>query len=121
MKIEKNNYQGYIWMSDAQKPLVIDGEYELEIADNAIPFVIEGMLATPDKSILIKYVDGKHLVKEFDLNSTAEYDVIEYAANRMEGVGGLIFRRYWREVSDSRCLDMNVLTPAEQVFVGFKK
>lgn len=121
MKIEKNNYQGYIWMSDAQKAIVIDGEFCLEITDDALPFVMEGMLATKDKSIIVKYVDGRHLYKEFDLNCSSEYDEEVYTANRMEGIGGLVFRRYWKEQTDSRCLDMKVLTPAEQVFVGFKK
>lgn len=121
MKIEKDNYQGYLWMSDAQKPVKIDEEFEMEIADDALPFIVEGMLATATKSIMIKYVDGKHLIKEFDLNSAAEYDTVEYVANRMDGIAALVFRRYWREESDGRCLDMKVLTPAEQVFVGFKK
>ena len=122
MKIEKNIYQGYIWTSDSDGPIVIDDkEFELEIEDNAIPFVVEGMLATKSKSIAIKYVDGKHRIVVTDLDLDGEYDEVTFAAHRMEGIKGLQFRRYWKEVENDLCLGMKELVPANLVFVGFKK
>ena len=122
MKIEKDIYQGYIWTSDSDGPIVIDDkEFELEIEDNAIPFVVEGMLATKSKSIAIKYVDGKHRIVVTDLDLDGEYDEVTFAAHRMEGIKGLQFRRYWKEVENDLCLGMKELVPANLVFVGFNK
>ncbi len=110
-------------MSNADKPIVIDGEYEMFINDTDIPFVIEGMLTNGKESLMIKYVDGKHLVKKYELDGNTDYVIKEFAAHRMDcnGIAALIFRQYWHEEEDELCLRMKVLTPKELVFVGFKK
>lgn len=77
MKIEKSKYQGYLWYSDQKEPKVFNNElFELEIADNENPFIVEGQLYDEENraSISIKYVDGnyivnKYKVKEEDFNN----------------------------------------------------
>lgn len=124
MKIEKSIYEGYLWYSNEHKPKVLINElYELEISDNANPFIIEGQLFDRTKSISIKYVDGKYIKKVFLLSDfkgitkTAQ----QFIPNRMNLNGKLLtFNQYWRPQEDEFCKDMEVLQPAELVFVGFK-
>lgn len=56
MNIEKSIYEGYIWRSDANKPQIVNGEFELDEPDVENPFIVEGMLydATRCLSISIK-------------------------------------------------------------------
>ena len=122
MKIEKSKYQGYIWYSNESKPAkVIDNEdFEIEIADDENPFIIEGQLYDGKKSINIKYVDGKYLFKEYDMVKLngAEMSEQVFYSHRMDGKK-LKFNQYWRPENDKNCCDMEVLQPAELVFVGF--
>ena len=122
MRIEKSKYVGYIWYSDQSKPDVKNGEdFKLEIKDDVNPFIIEGQLYDGKKSISIKFVDGKYLVKEYNLEELKGLDMIEqtFYAHRMDNKK-LKFKQYWRPQKDELCEDMGVLQPAELVFVGFK-
>ena len=124
MKIEKSKYQGYLWYSDKSEPEVLNNkDFETEIADEKNPFIIEGCLFDGKKSISIKYVDGKYIIKTYDL-AQFDADGIEkkekvFYSHRMEG-RRLKFNQYWREQEDPLCEGMKVLQPAELVFVGFK-
>ncbi len=120
MKIEKSKYQGYLWYSDKKEPQVLNNEvFELEIADNANPFVIEGLLFDGQKSINIKYVDGKYIVNTYDLNALdGVMQEQKFYSHRMDGKQ-LKFRQIWKEQPDELCEGMQVLQPAELVFVGF--
>lgn len=123
MKIEKSKYQGYLWYSDQTRPQVLhDEEFELDIPDNQNPFIIEGQLYDGERSISIKYIDGKYVEKRYVL---AEFDGVEcsersFFANQMAGYK-LKFRQYWRPQADPLCEDMEVLQAAEQVFTGLEK
>ncbi len=45
MKIDKSKYQGYLWYSDEKEPRVFNNEeFELEMAENTNPFIVEGHL-----------------------------------------------------------------------------
>ncbi len=124
MKIEKSKYQGYLWYSDQKEPKVIDNkEFELEISDNENPFIVEGQLFDGRNSISIKYVDGKYIVKPYEVKDedyNSPNTVKEFLPNRMKGVERLYFLEYWKPQKDNLCEDMKVLQPAELVFVGFK-
>lgn len=130
-EIKLNKAFGYLWMSDMQKPKVLQGEANRThtLTDGENPFVVEGMLFDGETSTSIKYVDGKYIVKETVL---ADLDALngvksteqEYVpSTRMKLADGkkLLFRQYWRPVTDDLCENMDVLQPAELVFVGFKK
>lgn len=122
MKIVKAKYEGYLWMSDAQSPRVIDNEeFDLELPDEANPFIVEGQLFNREEgiSISIKYVDGKYLCKEYSVGNQTACDTKVFYANRMEGKK-LRFFQYWRDAANDLCEGMPVLQPAELVFVGFE-
>lgn len=121
MKIEKSRYEGYIWFSDQKEPKVFNNEeFELEIADDKNPFIIEGQLfdSTNNKSVSIKYVDGEYIVKPYDVQENERDNAQEYLSNRMDD-RKLLFVQRWEEQPDDLCEGMQVLQPAELVFVGF--
>jgi len=118
------SYEGYLWWSDKTKPDVYRNEKLPEWKEHLNPFIIEGQLYdnVNQKSYTIRFVDGNYLVNCFDLNELNGLDYIpkEYLSNRIDGVSKLCFREYWRPVEDELCEGMEVLQPAEVVFVGFK-
>ena len=127
MKIEKSTYEGYLWYSDAAEPVLYDHkELDLEINDNANPFIIEGQLydCARMRSISIKFVDGEYICSTYDVNpldfNRADVELKVFHSNRMEG-RKLRFLQYWEEKEDCFCEGMKVLTPSKQVFVGFVK
>lgn len=120
MKIEKSKYQGYLWYSDNKEPQVLNNEvFELEIADNTNPFVIEGQLFDGQKSISIKYVDGKYYVNTYDLDDLDGVKQEQMFFSHRMGDRKLYFKQFWQPVNDEQCEGMQVLQPAELVFVGF--
>jgi CRISPR type III-associated protein (TIGR04423 family) len=117
-----NSYVGYIWPSDRKKPELTDFDLS-KYSDDRNPFIVEGQLysKTAEKSYSIKYVDGKHIVKEYDLKLLSEeYDLKKFIPNRIEGVSKILFRQYWKPREDELCGGMDVLVPADYVFVGFE-
>lgn len=120
------NYEGYTWWSNSQKPIVYIANETLPNwpvnTDN--PFIVEGNLF--DKinqlSYSIKYIDGDYLVMRFDLNELKDSDFIlkSYLPNRFPNeIQSLCFKEFWKAMPDEFCNDMQVLKPAETVFVGF--
>lgn len=119
------NYEGYLWWSNAETPKVYKNEPLTDLpSEKSNPFIIEGQLIdkTNQKSVSIRFVDGDYIINGFDLKELKGLDFIkkEYLPNRMEGVSKLCFREYWRPEPDDLCEGMEVLQPAETVFVGFK-
>lgn len=92
--------------------------------ESLIPFIIEGFFICNDTSYSIKMVDGKYYIFSKKLNSKSdneEFSVMEYFPNRFgENISKLVFRKYWEEEADALCENMNVLTPTENIFAGFK-
>jgi CRISPR type III-associated protein (TIGR04423 family) len=120
-KIEKSTYEGYLWYSDQKKPKIYDNKVmEFNFDDNANPFVVEGFLHDGKTSYSIKYVDGKHIIAKFDLNNLPTNFTEQTFIPSFKEVAGLTFQQYWRPETDENCLGMEVLKPAEFVFVGFK-
>ena len=130
MSINTNNkYEGYIWMSDRQIPIVLNGE---EIPEGIIysknPFVIEAELfdRANQKSYSIRNIDGVTKTKEFDVEVEDEKLVgcTEYISHRIKGHNRLRFIQRWTEEPDNDdlylCEGMPTLVPAERVFIGFE-
>jgi CRISPR type III-associated protein (TIGR04423 family) len=117
-----DSYVGYIWPSNCNKPVV--KEFDLvKYNDGSNPFIVEGQLYSKiaEKSYSIKYVDGQHIVVEYDLKQLPkDYDVKTYIPHRIDGVSKIIFKQYWRPRKDELCEGMEVLLPAAYVFVGFE-
>jgi CRISPR type III-associated protein (TIGR04423 family) len=122
-------YDGYLWYSDQKTPEVFEQKAwdESMLDENINPFVIEGQLYDSENlvSYSVKYVDGKHIIKKYQLKSTdfnnVDIDILDFKAHRMGEGRVLQFLQYYREEEDSLCEGMKVLQPAEKVFVGFKK
>jgi len=133
---KESKYEGYLWMSDADKPTVFndikpESQYLTidAITNSSNPFMVEGHLYCKDnnKSYSIKYVDGEHIVVEYDLDhipdtwvSDEKKDLKKFVVNRMDGVSKLRFRQYWKPENDELCEGMDVLVTAAFVFVGFE-
>lgn len=140
--IKEGAYQGYLWYSDQQQPIIFPYDKEeklqgynltkdgllvcLSLDDDTNPFIIEGQLYDENNGISysIKYVDGKYLKKEYHVVSKEEGCEVtkkSYMSNRMNG-RVLYFKEIWRPSEpDTLCEGMSVLQPAELMFVGFKK
>ena len=117
-KIEKSNYTGYIWFSNAKEPEVFyETEKDFSFNNNQNPFVIEGWLTDSNKSFHIQYVDDKHNIYEYDLNELKE---VKYKEQRFmpsfKDFKELAFNQYWRPETDKLCEDMQVLVPYMFVF-----
>lgn len=129
--IEKTTYQGYVWYSDKKQPEIYNGDRVFdELLDaNQNPFIVEGQLFNGKKSYSIKYIDGAYIVKCYEMEKmkSIEYTSQSYIANFDKAPGKLKYHQYWRLKRDEYCEDeddkegMEVLTPAELVFVGFQK
>lgn len=139
--IEAAKYVGYLWYSNEKEPKVFDGSEtvpEINLDEKENPFIIEGNLWDEDgrKSIMIRYVDGKYIVRrtkvkeeELKASSRASSQAYEsgsptlkkYLAHRIEGVKCLCFLQYWQAESDKMCEGMQVLRPSKLVFIGFDK
>lgn len=131
------NYQGYLWWSNASSPQVYQNQQLPEWPDEKVnPFIVEGQLynKSNNKSYSIRFVDGNYLINFFDLNELKEFEFIDkkYLPNRFpDGIQKLCFKEFWRPVKDKLCGSkigeenekefegMDVLQPAEVVFVGF--
>ncbi|MDR2475411.1 MAG: TIGR04423 family type III CRISPR-associated protein [Bacteroidales bacterium] len=125
MKIQfSKKCEGYIWYSDQPEPQIIGAEvYVLELDNNKNPFVVEGQIysESEQKSVSIKYVDGKYIVKKYDLREIVGKVCNEksFIPQRLGGVAKIKFRQYWKEQEDEFCEGMKTLVPAECVFMGF--
>jgi CRISPR type III-associated protein (TIGR04423 family) len=109
----------------------------VDLINSVNPFIIEGQLSDGKTSISIKYVDGNYIVKKYALSDMEDIEKKEiyYLPNRMKELDNkslkLCFNQYWRPKADKYCAGnidnpdsvdngMQVLQPAELVFVGFK-
>ena len=126
-KIDKARYEGYVWMSDRQEPSVIhpDEEFEMTLCDEDNPFVVEGNLwdAAAEVSIMIKYVDGKYIVRRTEVTDECMKNATrkEFLPHRIKGVKKLLFLQCWNEEKDPLCENMVTLQPGKLVFMGFIK
>ncbi len=125
-EIPSEKYEGYIWLSDQEKPEVIRNTTFDFNTIGTNPFIIEALLFDEKnhKSIHITH-DGSYSIFEYDLSilkSNPEEQVKkEYLPHRLDGVDKVHFVQVWREENDLLCNDLPVLTLQATVFCGFKK
>ena len=122
-------YEGYLWLSNSKAPKVYENQpIDIELKEGMMPFVVEGQLycQTEQTSYSIKYVDGEHVVSEFDKvcieDAKGDIELKTYLSNRMDD-RLLCFLRYWEPSAkgDENCEGMKPLVITKNVFVGFKK
>jgi CRISPR type III-associated protein (TIGR04423 family) len=139
----EQKYEGYLWWSDAASPEVYQNQQLPQWhEEKSNPFIIEGQLydKSNNKSYSIRFVDGEYIIRKYDLEKMelekqekkCETIVKKYLPNRFpESIHKLLFKEFWRPVNDKLCGSkigkendknfegMEVLQPAETVFVGF--
>jgi len=128
MKKIEGTFEGYLWWSDQQDPEVYTKEKpqtDLELNENENPFIIEGHLydaTNGGHSVSIKYVDGKYIVNEYDMQKDFVGKVVNhrYRGNKMKG-HNLLFKELWEPEKDPLCCGMEVLRATKVAFVGFEK
>lgn len=131
-EIKSLQFEGYLWMSDEEEPLVYENEIVTLPKEGDNPFVVEGMLYNKAQglSYSIKYVDGKYIIQEYVVSEAdkknPDNETKIYESNRMGG-RQLQFLRYWEEVFDednykdgNNPKGLPVLTQTKNVFIGFK-
>lgn len=123
---KENNYSGYYWLSDMDRPTIVNGLFDKELNPNTIPFIVEAQLYDEmnKTSYSIRYVDGEYLVKEYRITENDENDgrlEVSYVGNKMEDHARLKFLQCWECEPDDLCEGMLVEKPAQFVFIGFEK
>lgn len=127
----EQKYEGYLWWSHATSPEVYQNQQLPEWPEEkSNPFIIEGQLydKSNKKSFSIRFVDGEYIIRKYDLEKMeleiqekkCESIVKKYIPNRFpDNIKKICFQEFWRPQEDDLCEGMNVLQPAETVFVGF--
>jgi CRISPR type III-associated protein (TIGR04423 family) len=130
---QQANYEGYLWWRNDQTPKVYKNEPLPEWpGEKANPFIIEGQLFDKEnqKSYSIRLIDGEYLIHKYNLKKMdlekqeKKYETIVkyFLPNRFpDSIQKLCFKEFWRPAKDELCEGMDVLQPAENVFVGFNK
>lgn len=119
---ENLRYTGYIWMSNAARPIVLDDEpLPPHFGEDCNPFAVTAELycAGSGDSFHIQHVGGETLCShfrvpssDFDKQDLKAYDFYD-ASRRMK------FLEYWEESPSESCLGMTSLVFTKRVFVGF--
>ncbi|MCR5018371.1 MAG: TIGR04423 family type III CRISPR-associated protein [Bacteroidales bacterium] len=116
-------FQGYVWYSDMEKPDIYRGEFPgLSLDETESPFVIEAQLFDGKSKLSygVRYVDGEYIVTKCQVDEVEIRQAKSYLA-QWDIATELLFLTRWGHVEDELCCNMDVLVPTEVVFVGFKK
>lgn len=128
------NLQGYYWLSDATKPVVVDKSHPLDsteieeyLREDSLPFVIEAHFycASDHCSLQIKNVDGQCYIRKIDLTDLPEAQLEQrrYMTHDIKDKENN-YRYYqvieaWEEIEDPLLDDLPTLRPAWTAFKGF--
>ncbi len=133
--IDSAKYQGYLWYSDKLRPEVYLGDEiipQIILDDSDNPFVVEGNLYDKEsnKSICIKYMDGRHYITVYDFEALENepdsvLEVESYLTNsrinRAKECSISVYKRIWYAEADKLNDDWKALRPSGFAFAGFKK
>ncbi len=120
-KLQGKPVEGYLWLSDAEKPHVYHGKpINFHVEENSNPFIVEGMLNAENTSYLIRYVDGKYYITETAVKADKDAEDKTFITSFNPALT-LKIRQYWREKKDEFCQNMPVLQPAEWAFLGIEE
>ena len=122
--INAQNYEGYVWLSNADKPIILPKE-EFDFSkysEQNNPFIIEALLwDKKSKSITIRHT-GKYHINEFDLSKYSDENLVDvqYLPHRLDRVEKVNFKQLWLPEEDENCEGMEVLKMKALVFTGFE-
>ncbi|KPA16355.1 hypothetical protein MHK_003413 [Candidatus Magnetomorum sp. HK-1] len=142
-EIPKLKYQGYIWISDKDKPIIRNNQdFDFsEISEN--PFIVESYLYARNEciSIGIKHIDGQYYISKIDLTGldlnnipksefTSHSYLCDPSINKKDDESNnkqheefkyINFIEFWEKEIDEHCEYLPVLKPAWIAFIGFSK
>lgn len=132
------DFIGYYWMSDADKPVLVDGKisehknpdekYSISNPFSTLsqnPYIVEANLyCEADKlSISIKNTGEGAIVTAIripeEIKGGIEFTKQSYIAHRLTGVGKVCFKQAWEAIDDPNCGGMKVLKPTWRAFKKF--
>jgi CRISPR type III-associated protein (TIGR04423 family) len=123
-EIPNRNYEGYVWLSDEKKPIMLPDELFDLTAVKTNPFIIEALLYNKEenKSIHIQHT-GEYQIFEYDLKGIDDSNIEkkEYLPHRLKEVKNVLFKQIWLPEVDENCAGFDVLKLKAIVFCGFKK
>lgn len=123
--IPNKKYQGYVWLSNAAKPVVLNSEYHDFSQIGINPFVIEALLWCEEDqiSVVVRHT-GTYRIHEYDLKSLApgaELVEKEFLPHRLGSyIKKVKFKQLWLPEQDQNCEGLYVLTMKALIFTGFK-
>lgn len=116
-------YEGYVWMSDKEYPIVLNGETYDFSEINTNPFIIEALLYNKEekKSIHVQH-SGEYQIFEYDLSKLEKSNLVEkeYLPHRLKDVEKVLIKQIWLPEKDENCAGFDVLKLKAIVFCGFK-
>lgn len=116
-----SEFEGYIQLSDEKLNKVFTSKQKLPSWDslhNGKNFIFEACLFDGDRSITIRQVNNKFAIIDKRL-SEYQKDDITTQSFLTTGYAKVNIAQIWEEKNDENCLDMKVLKPTIQLFVGF--
>ncbi len=124
-EVPRGSYSGYYWLSNAEKPVVVQGSFPEDILEKSLPFVVEANLWDDGAghSISIRHNGEKHIIVRYNLNTPQGFEQhqVTFIAHRLPGKGRAKFVELWREETDELCNGINTLKPYGRAFIGFEK
>jgi CRISPR type III-associated protein (TIGR04423 family) len=118
------NFDGYIWMSDSNEPIMLFNEkYNFGPVSNN-PFIVEALLFNEELKTSIHILhQGEYVISEYILeqSSLEKVEEIEYLPHRLKNVNKVLFKQIWEEQADENCHNFPVYSLKATVFSGFKK
>lgn len=117
----KGKYQGYIWLSDADKPVIIKDNICISTQMPKIHrnFMVEALLYNKgnEKSIHLTHTQRYH-INEFDLSIFRDTSDCEYIAHKLTGYRKIKFTAVYEDIADELCEGMFVSTRKFTAFTG---
>ncbi len=115
----ENVKEGYIWLSNSQKPEIIGSNYIKTYSSIENPFVVEGEYVDNNGfSHSIRYVDGEYYDFVSDVNNIPDEDKFISETNRLNCK--MIVAQIWLPEPDTLCEGKDVLKFKGWAFLGFK-
>ncbi len=121
-EIQGKEYEGYIWISDSNTPIVANIVEKITMIESNSKFIIEGFIRCGVSSYSIKHVDGTHKIVKFDMEAiegNSDYVKRSYVAHPRLQKEEVCFYELWESEKDPMCENGDVLQFKAMVFIGF--
>ena len=122
-------YEGYIWGSDDNSPLILrDEAFDISTWLNNNPYIVEALLYSKEDnfSLHIRHT-GNYQIATYDLNGLSKENLQDVSFlphrldknNKGEKINRVCFQQLWLPEDDPYCEGMPVLKMKALIFTGF--